>query len=111
MPRTATSGSAARQRSVRLLRQSAPIRSIRWTRSIRRLPVATREPTPALRERAQTRSLLSGTAVLWVRSEEHTSELQSLMHISYAVFCLKEKNQRIESEKFLHRYSEDSVRS
>src|SRR3546814_10886992 len=27
------------------------------------------------------------------RSEEHTSELQSLMRISYAVFCLKNKNQ------------------
>src|SRR3546814_3646727 len=33
-------------------------------------------------------------AVLYqpVRSEEHTSELQSLMRISYAVFCLKKKN-------------------
>src|SRR3546814_2363671 len=29
------------------------------------------------------------------RSEEHTSELQSLMRISYAVFCLKKKNSRI----------------
>src|SRR3546814_1901595 len=29
-----------------------------------------------------------------VRSEEHTSELQSLMRISYAVFCLKKKKQR-----------------
>src|SRR3546814_2321061 len=28
------------------------------------------------------------------RSEEHTSELQSLMRSSYAVFCLKKKNQR-----------------
>src|SRR3546814_8611909 len=28
------------------------------------------------------------------RSEEHTSELQSLMRISYAVFCLKKKTQR-----------------
>src|SRR3546814_1743136 len=28
-------------------------------------------------------------AVIWMRSEEHTSELQSLMRISYAVFCLK----------------------
>src|SRR3546814_2306277 len=28
----------------------------------------------------------------WIRSEEHTSELQSLMRISYAVFCLKKKN-------------------
>src|SRR3546814_1102283 len=31
------------------------------------------------------------TAVI-ARSEEHTSELQSLMRISYAVFCLKKKN-------------------
>src|SRR3546814_3538223 len=30
--------------------------------------------------------------VLVARSEEHTSELQSLMRISYAVFCLKKKN-------------------
>src|SRR3546814_1531860 len=29
------------------------------------------------------------------RSEEHTSELQSLMRISYAVFCLKKKNTQI----------------
>src|SRR3546814_10860865 len=29
---------------------------------------------------------------LLVRSEEHTSELQSLMRISYAVFCLQKKN-------------------
>src|SRR3546814_4248538 len=29
-----------------------------------------------------------------VRSEEHTSELQSLMRISYAVFCLKKKNKK-----------------
>src|SRR3546814_10284300 len=28
---------------------------------------------------------------MFVRSEEHTSELQSLMRISYAVFCLKKK--------------------
>src|SRR3546814_1499716 len=33
------------------------------------------------------------------RSEEHTSELQSLMRISYAVFCLKKKN------KYDHCYS------
>src|SRR3546814_9897821 len=34
--------------------------------------------------------LLSGE--WWIRSEEHTSELQSLMRISYAVFCFKKKN-------------------
>src|SRR3546814_7113638 len=37
------------------------------------------------------RTELSGCAVA-VRSEEHTSELQSLMRISYAVFCLKKQN-------------------
>src|SRR3546814_7401322 len=31
---------------------------------------------------------------LTTRSEEHTSELQSLLRISYAVFCLKKKNQK-----------------
>src|SRR3546814_5483660 len=33
-----------------------------------------------------------GPVVTELRSEEHTSELQSLMRISYAVFCLKKKN-------------------
>src|SRR3546814_8908940 len=36
-------------------------------------------------------------ALCWIadlRSEEHTSELQSLMRISYAVFCLKKKNKK-----------------
>src|SRR3546814_1811651 len=32
------------------------------------------------------------------RSEEHTSELQSLMRISYAVFCLKKKNDKTQIE-------------
>src|SRR3546814_4215803 len=35
------------------------------------------------------------------RSEEHTSELQSLMRISYAVFCLKKKN-KIKRHKVAH---------
>src|SRR3546814_3917832 len=33
------------------------------------------------------------------RSEEHTSELQSLMRISYAVFCLKKKNTETKTRK------------
>src|SRR3546814_7500901 len=33
-----------------------------------------------------------GMGLIFIRSEEHTSELQSLMRISYAVFCLKKKN-------------------
>src|SRR3546814_3613029 len=35
---------------------------------------------------------LGGLSASKLRSEEHTSELQSLMRISYAVFCLKKKN-------------------
>src|SRR3546814_8090105 len=35
------------------------------------------------------------------RSEEHTSELQSLMRISYAVFCLKKKTKKITQIKIL----------
>src|SRR3546814_6344642 len=38
------------------------------------------------------REYRSRAACLADRSEEHTSELQSLMRISYAVFCLKKKN-------------------
>src|SRR3546814_4819976 len=34
------------------------------------------------------------STLLHARSEEHTSELQSLMRISYAVFCLQKKNAR-----------------
>src|SRR3546814_1070051 len=37
--------------------------------------------------------LAAFTGRLTARSEEHTSELQSLMRISYAVFCLKKKKQ------------------
>src|SRR3546814_4648275 len=36
---------------------------------------------------------LGAVTVTMARSEEHTSELQSLMRISYAVFCLKKKKQ------------------
>src|SRR3546814_4025509 len=69
---------------------------------------ATQEGSPAQnREISQLVKLLSkelslsgsevqvvvGEAGEWdYRSEEHTSELQSLMRISYAVFCLKKKN-------------------
>src|SRR3546814_2658665 len=38
-----------------------------------------------------SRNITSAFAEVSVRSEEHTSELQSLMRISYAVFCLKNK--------------------
>src|SRR3546814_9650977 len=37
-----------------------------------------------------------------LRSEEHTSELQSLMRISYAVFCLKKKKNNIRKDEDTH---------
>src|SRR3546814_7063266 len=45
--------------------------------------------SPAQREERAT-----GEGRMAARSEEHTSELQSLMRISYAVFCLKKKKER-----------------
>src|SRR3546814_4417276 len=50
--------------------------------------------SPASRKPAiKPSAIMSLTATTPVgRSEEHTSELQSLMRISYAVFCLKKKN-------------------
>src|SRR3546814_8394052 len=50
----------------------------------------------------QVSRLVGGVAVL-LRSEEHTSELQSLMRTSYAVFCLKKQTTKThKSNKRLH---------
>src|SRR3546814_17444508 len=59
---------------------SRPVRCRRAPRRCRRPAPAGRSAGPAARRRR--------------RSEEHTSELQSLMRISYAVFCLKKKKTR-----------------
>src|SRR3546814_2091894 len=50
-----------------------------------------REPLAAF-EWTMADHCMSRAQIIGVRSEEHTSELQSLMRISYAVFCLKKKN-------------------
>src|SRR3546814_9455837 len=47
-----------------------------------------------------------------VRSEEHTSELQSLMRISYAVFCLKKKRKKTNNQqqtKQMKQYNEPTT--
>src|SRR3546814_8873236 len=53
------------------------------------------EDTPRAEFLPEIREVLGGRIIaqlgLLFRSEEHTSELQSLMRISYAVFCLKKK--------------------
>src|SRR3546814_2589636 len=59
-------------------------------RQMQRAPVArdgAPDPIEKIRERAFDVALFEQIG----RSEEHTSELQSLMRISYAVFCLKKK--------------------
>src|SRR3546814_6231996 len=54
--------------------------------------VAQRPGSPLDRDlRPELAATLDGR---WRRSEEHTSELQSLMRISYAVFCLKKKHKK-----------------
>src|SRR3546814_6313332 len=44
------------------------------------------------------RSPAAVAAAVGMRSEEHTSELQSLMRIAYAVFCLKKKNKQAKQQ-------------
>src|SRR3546814_4726034 len=48
----------------------------------------------ASQRRESADSYVDGSGLQLLRSEEHTSELQSLMRISYAVFCLKKKNKK-----------------
>src|SRR3546814_7597238 len=49
-----------------------------------------------------SRHLRADVAPAWVhRSEEHTSELQSLMRLSYAVFCLKKNNETITDQQII----------
>src|SRR3546814_1062849 len=55
---------------------------------------ARRELEPEEVENAENRVGIAGR----IRSEEHTSELQSLMRISYAVFCLKKKKRNKEQK-------------
>src|SRR3546814_2546800 len=59
---------------------------------LRQLP--TGQPPALVRKPPRRRS--ARPAPSSSRSEEHTSELQSLMRISYAVFCLKNKNKTIQ---------------
>src|SRR3546814_4751618 len=76
--------------SVRLLDHELTglkIKPLRKARS--RMQMIMQDPVSSLNPRRRVRDLVAeGLA----RSEEHTSELQSLMRISYAVFCWKKQN-------------------
>src|SRR3546814_8492435 len=49
--------------------------------------------------------LCAAPCVTTKRSEEHTSELQSLMRISYAVFCLHKKNKSAPERRTIRKYT------
>src|SRR3546814_1397752 len=77
------------------LRRRDPLREQLLARELIRIEAA--EPAVhGLGRRHAPRLLVRAAALVHEqlprRSEEHTSELQSLMRISYAVFCLKKKN-------------------
>src|SRR3546814_5343918 len=80
-----------------LFRSVAVSIQVDGARAVRRLerrePGARNAVHQAVALQHEQRVGLAGAA----RSEEHTSELQSLMRISYAVFCLKKKNKQYNS--------------
>src|SRR3546814_8207726 len=78
-----------------------------YTTLFRSRPAATFAAVPGMRRRSDERlpSDRRGARIhdpSTTRSEEHTSELQSLMRISYAVFCLKKKTQYSERAYIQH---------
>src|SRR3546814_8987170 len=72
-------------------REAGSTLSLMVTAVLRPRPEAARRVTSACRDLIMSPWVLMVPTV--IRSEEHTSELQSLMRISYAVFCLKKKRQ------------------
>src|SRR3546814_5756991 len=89
--------SAATALSGLVLLLSHPAASAREARPksapVTRAPYVTEAPVVMLKDLDSGRILFSRGADKR-RSEEHTSELQSLMRISYAVFCLKKKTHK-----------------
>src|SRR3546814_9680353 len=69
---------------------------------LRRISPASRDATPKQRAYKMTKAPATKPTGI-CRSEEHTSELQSLMRISYAVFCLKKKKQKTNTK---HKYTD-----
>src|SRR3546814_3696190 len=63
------------------------------------LEVTARRCPATLASSASASTRVTGNGCNIARSEEHTSELQSLMRISYAVFCLKKKNTKTHRHK------------
>src|SRR3546814_2581783 len=71
-------------------------RDDQWMWAIRQPAGSRRSTMVSVLSRAK--ALPSLTTRISLRSEEHTSELQSLMRISYAVFCLKKKKNKYNND-------------
>src|SRR3546814_1598919 len=89
----------AAERQVRAVRTGVPGRNGQDPRHAYRRPAvaagqALTRRDPAMPPRGDRRRIVRALRTC-SRSEEHTSELQSLMRISYAVFCLKKKTTNI----------------
>src|SRR3546814_9600303 len=79
---------------------------------LRLMTLSNGQPSPSTREPAAVSGHLSALSTtpspsvsvkpVGTRSEEHTSELQSLMRISYAVFCLKKKKNKQKEKRNEH---------
>src|SRR3546814_5988228 len=91
--RTCSNVSACPRMAIRLMFAISPRARSRWTR-----------PWPKGWAKRPHR-----VAKAWKRSEEHTSELQSLMRISYAVFCLKKKKTILQQQTISTHEQQDNI--
>src|SRR3546814_7168051 len=88
-----------------LFRSHDAVPDLDHTRSARRRTELGCAQIPQGRSRRSVRSTCQRQTRRWRRSEEHTSELQSLMRISYAVFCLKKKKKTTERSTYTYKKS------
>src|SRR3546814_1563618 len=82
------------------LPRRAPVRQVQRQR--RAIPPPSLQVSLADRIGGQSPLHIHAVHVQPSRSEEHTSELQSLMRISYAVFCLKKKKTKTQANRYIH---------
>src|SRR3546814_5721427 len=83
----------------------APVEGLRPSRAADSLTLNLPKPL------TDTSSPLAAASVITAkRSEEHTSELQSLMRISYAVFCLKKKKKKTKIQKDIHTITRQNMK-
>src|SRR3546814_7975042 len=102
---TSSSSLACRSSSITLDSPSASnSRSVSWVDPISTVSLTSTSwsslKLAAIAPSAGIPPVMSFIGSLPPRSEEHTSELQSLMRISYAVFCLKKKKQHISTTSY-----------